>query len=346
MRSADFLAIQELYDEIQARIVQEMMHGLFHAFLEFSEYERITSGKWGTGGCRCRQCARRAPRILEFSMQEDVKNSYLEAGARRALVGMFGEGWCNAEFAALPQKIRETLSKGLAKRTTPINYFALLFASHHALGKLSAIIEPWADIVREMVSNARKVIDDLVCAKPQECFEQEEWVEVMQSDGVRFEDAEKVEWIMDSVKRGLSEKTAGMVYHVRFYESVSSSVLRHTHTFFVFVPCFQTLVSSILLRPHATETDLTMLSNTSPVRVKVQETCTDVLRWIGKRWVGMRQAGGFDDLEGWSLKEISGGMSLIEVLFMLLRRLDVFPTRRNRDPCRRSPSRRTPRTQN
>jgi len=28
--------------EIQARIVQEMMHGLFHAFLEFTEYERIT----------------------------------------------------------------------------------------------------------------------------------------------------------------------------------------------------------------------------------------------------------------------------------------------------------------
>jgi hypothetical protein len=224
MRSANYLAIQELYDEIQARVVQEMMHGLFHAFLEFSEYERITSGKWGTGGCRCRQCARRAPRILEFSMQEDVKNSHLEAGARRALVGMFGEGWCNPEFAALPQKTRETLSKGLAKRTTPINYFALLFAAHHALGKLSAIIEPWADIVREMVLSARKVVDDVVCAKPQECFEQEEWVEVMQSDGVRFEDAEKVEWVMDSVKRGLSERTAGMVYHVRFYGSLSSGV--------------------------------------------------------------------------------------------------------------------------
>jgi hypothetical protein len=62
-----------------------------------------------------------------------------------------------------------------------------------------------------------------------------------------------------------------------------------------------------------------MLSNTSPVRVKVQETCTDVLRWIGKRWVGIRQAGGFDDLEGWSLKEISGGMSFLEAFLMLLR---------------------------
>ena len=45
MFSANYLQIQPLYDEIQARIVVEMMHGLFHAFLEFTEYERITGGK-------------------------------------------------------------------------------------------------------------------------------------------------------------------------------------------------------------------------------------------------------------------------------------------------------------
>ena len=45
MCSENYLQIQPLYDEIQARIVVEMMHGLFHAFLEFTEYERITGGK-------------------------------------------------------------------------------------------------------------------------------------------------------------------------------------------------------------------------------------------------------------------------------------------------------------
>jgi hypothetical protein len=139
MRSATYLNLQTLYDKVQARIVQEMMHGLFHAFLEFSEYERITGGKWGTGGCRCRQCARRAPRVLEFAVQDDVKNPHLEAGAKRALVGMFGQGWCNAEFVGLAQKTRENLLKGLAKRTTPPNVFALLFAAHHALSRLNAM---------------------------------------------------------------------------------------------------------------------------------------------------------------------------------------------------------------
>jgi hypothetical protein len=59
-----FISLTSLHDKIQARIVQEMLHGLFHAFISFDEYERLTGGKWGTGGCRCRQCARRVPRVL------------------------------------------------------------------------------------------------------------------------------------------------------------------------------------------------------------------------------------------------------------------------------------------
>ena len=39
--------------------------------------------KWGTGGCRCRQCV---PCVLEFAIADDVDNRQLEHGARRALV--------------------------------------------------------------------------------------------------------------------------------------------------------------------------------------------------------------------------------------------------------------------
>ncbi len=214
MRSATYLGLDTLYDEVQARIVQEMMHGLFHAFLEFSEYEAITGGKWGTGGCRCRQCARRAPRVLEFSIMDDVKNSHLERGARRALVGLFGEGWCTSEFAALPQKTRDALLKGLGKRTTPMNVFPLLAASQAALKKLDTVIDTWSDTVREMVNSARKTIDDVVCSQAVECFEQPEWIEIMEADGNRFDDGEKVEMLLESLRRGLNEKNASMAYQV------------------------------------------------------------------------------------------------------------------------------------
>jgi hypothetical protein len=215
MRSASYLSLDTLYDEIQARIVQEMMHGLFHAFLEFAEYERITGGKWGTGGCRCRQCARRAPRVLEFALGDDVKNIHLERGARRALVGLFGEGWCNPDFARLPQKIRQSILVGVAKRTTPVNVFPLLFAAHGGLAKLNGIIEPWAEISKEMILSARKTIDDALSTKADECFEQSEWLAIMEGDGARFEDAEQVEWVMESVRRGMNEKNAGLLYQVR-----------------------------------------------------------------------------------------------------------------------------------
>lgn len=219
MRSAAYLSLDTLYDEIQARIVQEMMHGLFHAFLEFSEYEAITGGKWGTGGCRCRQCARRAPRILDFALMDDVKNTHLERGARRALVGLFGEGWCNSEFARLSQKIRDSLLKGLSKRSTPLNVFPLLFAAEVGLAKVKDAIEPWAAVSRDMILAARKVIDDVLCTQAEQCFEQSEWLSIMEADGGHFEDGERVEWTMEAIRRGMNEKNAGTLYQVYYRAS-------------------------------------------------------------------------------------------------------------------------------
>lgn len=214
MRAATYLSLPTLYDEIQARIVQEMLHGLFHAFLEFPEYERLTAGSWGTGGCRCRQCARRVPRVLEFALADDVKNTLLERGARRAMVGMFGEGWCTSEFAGLPARVRDSLLKGVGKRTTPANAFALLFAAEHALGKLASVIDAWSVEVREMILSGRKGIDDVICNKSEACFGSREWNEIMERDGVAFDDADRVEWIMASVSRGVSERNAALLYQV------------------------------------------------------------------------------------------------------------------------------------
>ncbi|KAF8992744.1 hypothetical protein BDQ17DRAFT_1432200 [Cyathus striatus] len=274
LRSSLYLSLATLHDEVQARIAQEMMHGLFHAFLPFPEYERLTGGKWGTGGCRCRQCARRAPRVLEFSMADDVKNANLERGARRALVGLFGEGWCTSEFASLAQKTRDSLLKGVGRRT------------------LGPIIDPWAEIVKEMILNALKVIDECLAKESEVCFGGvgvegegergvDEWMEMVERDGVVFDDGERVEWVMQSVLRGVKESYAPTLY--------------------------QTLVSSILLRPHPTEPNSPLLSATSHIRVQVEQTRLELLKWISKRWLQIRQERGFDvpHLEGWALKEIS-----------------------------------------
>jgi len=284
MRSATYISLTSLYDEVQARIVQEMMHGLFHAHVEFAEYERITGGKWGVSGCRCRQCARRIPRVIEFALLDDVKNDLLQRGARRGLVGMFGEGWCIAEFAKLDKKTRDAALKGVAKRTTPLNVFPLLFAAEFALTKLNSIIDPWADTSRDMILDARRHLDHLLCSQADECFSQPEWLELMDSDGAKFEDRDHVEWIMKSIQRGFTEKSAGRLY--------------------------QALVSSILLRPHASDPNATMLSPTSFIRQKVEDIRVELLKWMKKRWVSIRMEGGFENLDPWALKEMSHELEL------------------------------------
>ncbi|KAH8103245.1 hypothetical protein DFH11DRAFT_1734797 [Phellopilus nigrolimitatus] len=212
--SANYLQLQSLHDE----------------------YERITGGRWGSDGCRCRQCARRAPRVLLFSVRPDVQNAYLKRGARRALVGLFGEGWCTAEFSTLPQKTKDGLVRGLAKRTTPLNVFSLLFAAQAALHHLGALRDLWAEPVRDMVLAARAAIDGVLCNDAEKCFAEQDWVDIMENDGLgRFEDGERVEWVMDAVRRGMTESNAGLLYQA------------------------SALVSSILLRPHPTEPNETLL---------------------------------------------------------------------------------------
>ena len=147
-------------------------------------------------------------------MSDDVKNSVLDRGARRALVGLFGEGWCTAEFASLPQRTKDSILKGLAKRTTPMNIFPLLFATHHALKKLDTIIDAWSDLVRESLLAGRRTIDSVICSKAEECFEKREWLDLLENDGVGFEDKDRVVEVMASVKRGLTDKNAASVYQV------------------------------------------------------------------------------------------------------------------------------------
>ena len=214
------ICLEELRKEVEARIVEEMAHGLFHAYLTLDQYNKVTGGRWGVGGCKCKQCTRRAPRILEFATAEDVKNNVLERGARRALVGLFGEGWVTPEFAALPSKAREKALKGVYMRATIQNIIPLLFAANTALQRLEtpgSNDQPWSDATREIITQARKKIDDVLVSQCEEVFEQEEWLSILERDGVQFNDADKVRWVMDSIRRGLNDTNAGLLYQVSVF---------------------------------------------------------------------------------------------------------------------------------
>lgn len=67
-----------------------------------------------------------------------------------------------------------------------------------------------------MALSVAKVIDDVLCVRSEEYLERVEWVEISEGDRAGFEDAEKVRCVMESVRKGLNERCAGMVYEVSF----------------------------------------------------------------------------------------------------------------------------------
>jgi hypothetical protein len=76
---------------------------------------------------------------------------------------------------------------------------------------------------------------------------------------------------------------------------------------FVHAPkMYQTIVSSILLKVHP-ETLETALPTRSVARQKIESAKDGVLTHIRRRWMQIKEEGGFAGLETWALKEISDG---------------------------------------
>ncbi|GJE91835.1 BTB/POZ domain-containing protein [Phanerochaete sordida] len=268
LRGAVYLGLDTMYDEVQAYIVEEMMHGLFAAYAPFDEYETLAGGAWAAGGCTCRRCARRTPRILELVRKYEPKNEVLERGAQRALVAHFGEGWCSKDFADLPEATRRAALKGLAERTVPLNVFALLYASQAGMKQLGEVKGSWVTVCREMLLGAVDKIDQVLCAEAVECFRQQEWLEIVDTYVDNVEQDQKFEWIIDAIQRGMGDESAAVLYQI----------LR------------QTLMTYPDTNPY--------------VQIHVERTYQDILRWIRGRWKQVWQAGGFNGVEPWVKSEI------------------------------------------
>ena len=84
------------------------------------------------------------------------------------------------------------------------------------------------------------------------------------------------------------------------------------------------MVSSILLRPHPTEVNAPQLTAKSHIRDQVEQTRLELLKWIGHRWLAIRQERGFDLLEGWALKEISDRTLILALAIILVTHIYIL----------------------
>ncbi len=251
------------------------------------------------------------------------------------MVGMFGEDWATQELSQLQPKLRKSPLKGVAKGTTPQNALPLLFAAEHALLKLANNIEPWADTVRDAIFATHNKIDEVVTREAQGALSSGEWEAVVGGGGVHFDDGERVEWAMTNVLRGVREEWAPSLYQAR--STLPDATLSD---------CFiDPRIVHSPIRKHPTEPNTPLLEATSHIRVQVEQTRIELLRWLGKRWLSVRQAKGFDPLEEWSLKEISDCKCALIIFFSLFLTTSRYRSAHLRlplPPSYSSPAKRTP----
>ena len=99
-----------------------------------------------------------------------------------------------------------------------MNVLLMLFAAHAGLKKLSSVRDGWGDTVKDMILTARSFVDSALCSEAEKVFNEKDWVDIMENDGMgRFEDGERVEWVMDSIRRGMNDNNVVKLYQVGIF---------------------------------------------------------------------------------------------------------------------------------
>ena len=99
--------------------------------------------------------------------------------------------------------------------------------AHAGLKKLSSVRDAWGDTVKDMMLTARSFVDCALCSEAEKVLNERDRVDIMENDGMgRFEDGERVEWVMDSIRRGMNDNNVVKLYQVgSFFFSNRSTIL-------------------------------------------------------------------------------------------------------------------------
>ena len=69
-----------------------------------------------------------------------------------------------------------------------------------------------------MILTARSFVDCALCSETEKVFNEKDWFNIMENDGMgRFEDGERVEWVMDSIRRGMNDNNVVKLYQVGIF---------------------------------------------------------------------------------------------------------------------------------
>lgn len=268
-RAGTYLQLDSLVAEIEARIVHDFCHGL----------------DWNK--CHCRRCNVRAARVWRFALAPDTASLDLARRARRYLLAGWAESW-SREVATADQEDRDGLVQDVIADISAANVVSTYRSVEHVRARMEKTVRingssdgEWLDVLGDMAEKIEAKARDVLSAQLATVCDGKEFEDIV--TGVGFSDD-----LLDHVLREIvacAGGPRGSVQAPRMY---------------------QTIVSSILLRvdPNTLETTLPARSLQ---RQKVEDAKEGVLAHIKRRWMQIREEGGFTGLEPWALKEIRDG---------------------------------------
>ena len=268
-RAATYLQLDALMGEIESRIVWDFCHGL----------ERSR--------CACRRCPLRAARVWRFANAPDVGAVELSKRAKEYVVASWAESW-GREVGTADDKERKVVLDEVVKRINANNVVAafrsialLRIRLDTALRTKGREVGLWVDALTTMLETVQTHSRRLLMDSFSTIADGKEMWDLVSGKGFNMDLLEEVgKELVDA----LSTAT-GCVEGPRIY---------------------QALVSSILLKVDP-DTLQTALPARGKSRQQIEAIREGVLGHIKRRWMQVRDAGGFDDVENWALKEISDG---------------------------------------
>lgn len=268
-RAAIYLQLDALVGEIEARIVWDFCHGLDRA------------------KCHCKRCPFRAARVWRFATASDVGAVGLEGLARRYLVDSWAESWAR-DVATADESLRRELVKDVVGTIRPDNVVAIFRSVGIVKTRMETALRTkgreasvWVDTLESMIETVQLAGRKILVDQFAQIAQGKEMWDLLSGKGFNTD-------FLDEIGKELLEgisTSSGCVEGPRVY---------------------QTLVSFILLKVDPKTQEMS-LPGRGRSRQQIEEIKDGVIGHIRRRWMQVRDGGGFDGVENWALKEISDG---------------------------------------
>ncbi|GAA5997719.1 uncharacterized protein JCM10292_006766 [Rhodotorula paludigena] len=210
----------------------------------------------------------RAARILDFAHSPDVSSERLIAAAAPLVAEHFHEAWCATPHVGnLPYEAQKALVRRVCDAVSPAKLAHVATRLSKARRRLEPERAPWAEHVRSMLDAVEETLVRVLGRDLPGVVASDGFVDLI--NGVGFS-CDVLEWLLSLVVKGLTEASAPRAY--------------------------QALVGTVLLREEGIFAD---------ARVLVDDARAGVLGYIKRKWLNIRDAGGFSGVDAWCLQELA-----------------------------------------